>query len=57
MFESLISQIVDQFTPVKIILFGSFVKGTNHKHSDIDLCVVAKTSCKIETLVDMYKKK
>ncbi|OGG16084.1 hypothetical protein A3D77_02105 [Candidatus Gottesmanbacteria bacterium RIFCSPHIGHO2_02_FULL_39_11] len=26
----------------KLILFGSFAKGTNHKYSDIDLCVVSK---------------
>lgn len=25
----------------KIILYGSYAKGTAHRHSDIDLCVVA----------------
>lgn len=54
MLEFLISQIVNQFKPVQIILFGSFAKGTYHKNSDIDLCIVAETTDKRETLADMY---
>lgn len=25
----------------KVMLFGSYAKGTSHKHSDIDLCVIS----------------
>lgn len=54
MFESLISQIVSQFNPVQIILFGSFAKGTYHKYSDIDLCIVMETTNKRDTLTELY---
>src|SRR5437764_11395967 len=33
-------QVVDQFTPEKIILFGSYAYGTPHADSDVDLLVV-----------------
>jgi len=42
------------FNPEKIILFGSYAKGTFHKDSDINLCIVAETDNKTETLSDMY---
>lgn len=54
MFESIISQIESGFHPNRIILFGSFVKGTSKQGSDIDLCVVAETNDKRNTLSDMY---
>ncbi|MBQ4317391.1 MAG: nucleotidyltransferase domain-containing protein [Clostridia bacterium] len=31
---------------LKIILFGSRAKGTDTEHSDIDICIVAKTTNK-----------
>ena len=33
-------QIVDQFHPAKIILFGSYARGTGGPDSDVDLLVV-----------------
>ena len=37
------SKEVKGFFPIKkIVLFGSFAKGTNHKWSDIDIAVVVK---------------
>lgn len=54
MFESLISQIVYQFKPAQIILFGPFAKGTYHKYSEIDLCIIMETTNKRNTLTDLY---
>ncbi|MBO5870863.1 MAG: nucleotidyltransferase domain-containing protein [Clostridia bacterium] len=31
---------------LKIILFGSRAKGTDTEHSDIDICIIAKTTNK-----------
>ncbi|OGR53623.1 MAG: hypothetical protein A3I11_06950 [Elusimicrobia bacterium RIFCSPLOWO2_02_FULL_39_32] len=38
--ESMIHRIVEQFHPQKIILFGSYARGTATKDSDVDLLVV-----------------
>src|SRR5437870_10063311 len=38
-----VRQIVDQFHPDKIILFGSYAYGTPNRHSDVDLLVVMPT--------------
>jgi len=46
--------IVEKYSPNKIILFGSQGKGTENKHSDIDLCVIMKKiEDKDELLDDM----
>ena len=47
-------QVVSHYAPSKIILFGSQVKGTATRKSDIDLCVVKDTENKRELLTDMY---
>lgn len=52
--ENIKSQIVSQFSPAHIVLFGSQAKGTAKANSDIDLCVVAKASDKRRLLTDMY---
>ncbi len=36
-----IQRLVVSFAPERIILFGSYAKGTNHAGSDVDLLVVA----------------
>jgi uncharacterized protein len=36
------NEIKDFFPIEKVILFGSFAKGTNHKWSDIDIAVIVK---------------
>ncbi|WP_353095844.1 nucleotidyltransferase domain-containing protein [Tissierella praeacuta] len=35
-----IDSIVPEYNPTKIILFGSYAKGTNNENSDIDIAVV-----------------
>lgn len=47
-------QIVSQYAPSKIVLFGSQAKGTATKKSDIDLCIVKDTDNKRNLLTDMY---
>jgi uncharacterized protein len=38
--QSLSQQIVDQFEPERIILFGSYAYGQPTEHSDVDLLVI-----------------
>ena len=40
--------IVEKFHPHKIILFGSYAKGTETETSDIDICIVVSTENKRE---------
>ena len=35
-----IDSIIPEYNPTKIILFGSYAKGTNNENSDIDIAVV-----------------
>ena len=48
------AQIIAQYSPQKIILFGSHAKGRASKDSDFDICVIAETRDKRKTLTDMY---
>lgn len=41
--ESVRDQIITLYSPSKIILFGSRVKGTARSKSDIDLCLMSIT--------------
>lgn len=54
MFEYVSKQIIDIYSPEKVVLFGSNAKGTAKYKSDIDLCVIVSTSNKRELLADMY---
>ena len=45
MFSGIIKTAVEHGAE-KVILFGSRAKGTDHEHSDIDICIIAKTKCK-----------
>ena len=52
--ESIKEQLISEFKPSQILLFGSRAKGTATATSDIDLCVVADTANKRHTLTQMY---
>ena len=51
--ENIKKQIMDQYHPSDIILFGSCAKGAIHKGSDIDLCVILETVDKRQTIRNM----
>lgn len=42
--EKIVTQIVNQFDPEKVILFGSWAWGEPHENSDVDLLVVKETA-------------
>lgn len=54
--ENLLEQITDNFEPEKIILFGSYAKGSSTSKSDIDLCIVMHTDDKRKTTTELYYK-
>lgn len=47
------TKIISKYSPVKIILFGSYAKGWNREDSDIDLCIVCEYEDKKNLLMDM----
>lgn len=51
---SIKEQIVSNFGPEMILLFGSQAKGTATPRSDVDICVVANTPNKRMLLTEMY---
>ncbi|MBQ7668834.1 MAG: nucleotidyltransferase domain-containing protein [Clostridia bacterium] len=50
------NQIVELYSPFKIILFGSLAKQRIKETSDIDLCIITKTENKRKLIADMYLK-
>lgn len=40
--EGFIEAIIIEYNPEKIVLYGSYAKGTNHSESDIDIAVIVK---------------
>lgn len=38
--QSVAEQIAQKFNPLKIVLFGSYARGDQHRHSDVDLLVI-----------------
>ena len=44
--DQVVEQIVEKFKPQKIILFGSYARGSPRPESDVDLLVVMETSLK-----------
>ena len=44
--DQVVKQIVEQFKPQKIILFGSYARGNPRPESDVDMLVVMETSLK-----------
>ncbi len=51
--ECITEQIVSQYNPLKIILFGSCAKECVTKNSDIDLCIICEYEDKKKMLIDM----
>jgi len=39
--ERTVARLIRAFAPERIMLFGSYAKGTNHAGSDVDLLVIA----------------
>ena len=37
-----IETIIPEYNPEKIVLYGSYAKGTNHNESDIDVAIIVK---------------
>lgn len=42
--DALVARVVDRIQPEKVMVFGSYAKGTAHVASDLDLCVILETS-------------
>ena len=38
--DKFIEAIIPEYNPEKIVLYGSYAKGTNHSESDIDVAVI-----------------
>ncbi|MEK7404304.1 MAG: nucleotidyltransferase domain-containing protein [Acidobacteriota bacterium] len=54
--EEMVRRIVESFRPEKIILFGSYARGTAGPDSDVDLLVVAAASgAKRKLAVQIYR--
>ncbi|MFQ6098815.1 MAG: nucleotidyltransferase domain-containing protein, partial [Armatimonadota bacterium] len=41
--KEIVRRIVQAYDPDKVILFGSFARGTAARHSDVDLAVIKET--------------
>lgn len=54
--ERIKSQIVELYSPSKIILFGSLAKKCIKSSSDIDICVIVDTDDKRALVRDMHLK-
>lgn len=52
--EATVHEIVEQFQPERVILFGSYAYGTPQPGSDVDLLVVMETENSLETTLDIY---
>jgi len=54
--QKVTKQIQEKYKPEKIILFGSFARGENQKHSDIDLCIIKNTKVPFrERILKIYQ--
>lgn len=55
--ESVIRQIVEQFRPQKVILFGSYAYGRPTSDSDVDLLVIMETDLRpVEQAVEIRRR-
>lgn len=52
--ENIKKQIVENYDPKEIILFGSVAKGIFKANSDVDLCIIKDTNDKRKLLTEMY---
>lgn len=42
--QNMVEKLVNQYTPQKIILFGSYASGQAHSDSDVDLLIIKETT-------------
>jgi predicted nucleotidyltransferase len=55
-FTDIIQSIICNYTPQKIVLFGSFARGEAHEGSDIDLMIIKETSKRfIDRIADVIQ--
>jgi len=55
-FTDIIQSIISNYTPQKIVLFGSYARGEAHEGSDIDLMVIKETSKRfIDRIADVIQ--
>ncbi len=55
--DDVVRQIVENFQPQKIILFGSYARGKPHPESDVDMLVVMDTPLKeVEQAIEICQK-
>ena len=55
-FTDIIQSIIRNYTPQKIVLFGSYARGEAHEGSDIDLMVIKETSKRfIDRIADVIQ--
>ena len=55
-FTDLIQSIIRNYTPQKIMLFGSYARGEAHEGSDIDLMLIKETSRRfIDRITDVIR--
>ncbi len=52
--DNLAKQIVNMYSPEKVILFGSYSKNAAALKSDFDICIIIHTNDKRNLLTDMY---
>lgn len=53
--DRIVAVLVKEYTPEKIILFGSFATGLVHEGSDLDLVIIKETSKRpIDRQVEVY---
>ena len=52
--ERIKQQIIEHYSPIKIILFGSLAKKQIKPTSDIDICIIANTSDKRSFVNKLY---
>ncbi len=46
--QEMVKRIVEQFNPLKVILFGSYARGTAGPDSDVDLMVIMRVNGSIQ---------
>jgi len=54
MLDVITKQIINQYSPDKIMLFGSLANRMSTSKNDIDLCIVIDTPDKRRMVADMY---
>ncbi len=54
--QKIVEKLIKEYNPIKIILFGSYTKGTVHRDSDIDLLIIKQTEKRpVDRFVEVKK--